>query len=79
LDKDSGYETPISSAKYNKELIRIASYLIILKKPKNISRTEFYKFKREALKYGVYSRKLWRLLIKGMPIKLVVNKEEIRA
>jgi hypothetical protein len=50
-----GYKTPISSAKYNKELIRIASYLTILKKPKNISRIEFCKFKREALKYRVYS------------------------
>ena len=78
-DKDSGYKTPISSAKYNEESIRIASYLTTLKKPKNISRTEFHKFKREALKYGVYSRKLQRLLMKGMPIKLVVNKKEIQA
>jgi hypothetical protein len=51
----------------------------MLKKPKNISKTEFCKFKREALKYRVYGRKLWRLLIKGMPIKLVVNKEEMQA
>jgi hypothetical protein len=58
LDKDSGYETPISSAEYNEESIRIAFYLTTLKKPKNISRTEFRKFKREALKYGVYGRKL---------------------
>ena len=49
----------------------------MLKKPKYISRTKFYSFKREALKYRVYRRKLWRLLIKGMPIKLVINKEEI--
>ena len=78
-DKDLEYKTPISSTKYNKELIRIASYLTILKKLKNISRTEFRKFKKEALKYGVYSQKLQRLLIKGMPIKLVINKEEMRA
>jgi hypothetical protein len=45
---------PISSAKYNKEFIRIAIYLTILKKLKDISRTEFYKFKREVLKYKVY-------------------------
>jgi hypothetical protein len=51
----------------------------MLKKLKNISKIEFYKFKREVLKYKVYSQKLWRLLIKGMPIKLVVNKEEMRA
>jgi hypothetical protein len=51
----------------------------MLKKPKDISRIEFYKFKKEALKYKVYRQKLWRLLIKGMPIKLVVNKEEMRA
>jgi hypothetical protein len=44
----------ISSAEYNKEFIRIAIYLTILKKLKDISRTEFYKFKREALKYRVY-------------------------
>jgi hypothetical protein len=49
----------------------------MLKKPKDISRTKFYSFKREALKYGVYRRKLWRLLTKGILIKLVVNKKEI--
>jgi hypothetical protein len=42
-----------------------------------MSRTKFRSFKREALKYGVYGRKLWRLLTKGIPIKLVVDKEEI--
>ena len=40
---------------------------------------EFYKFKRKALKYRVYKQKLQRLLIKGIPIKLVVNKEEMQA
>jgi hypothetical protein len=48
----------IFSTKYNKESIRIAIYLTILKKPKNISKTEFYKFKREVLKYRVYKQKL---------------------
>jgi hypothetical protein len=45
---------PIFSAEYNKESIRIAIYLTIFKKLKDISRIEFYKFKREVLKYGVY-------------------------
>jgi hypothetical protein len=45
---------PIFNAEYNKEFIRIAIYLTILKKLKNISKTEFYKFKREVLKYRVY-------------------------
>jgi hypothetical protein len=49
---------PISSAEYNKESIRIAIYLTMLKKPKDISRMEFRKFKKEALKYRVYRRKL---------------------
>ena len=44
-----------------------------------MSAPEFHRFKREALKYKVYKRKLWRLLIKGMLIKLIVDKEEIRA
>ena len=44
-----------------------------------MSALEFHRFKREALKYKVYRRKLWRLPTKGMPIKLVVNKEEMRA
>jgi hypothetical protein len=57
----------------------MATYLIILKKLKGMSAPEFRRFKREALKYRVYRRKLWRLLIKGMPIKLIVDKEEIRA
>jgi hypothetical protein len=45
---------PIFNTKYNKESLRITIYLIILKKLKNISRIEFYKFKREVLKYRVY-------------------------
>jgi hypothetical protein len=44
----------IFSIKYNKESIKIAIYLIIFKKLKNISKMEFYKFKRKVLKYGVY-------------------------
>ena len=68
---------PISNTKYNKEFIKIAIYLTMLKKLKNISRIEFYKFKREVLKYRVYKQKLQYLLIKGMLIKLVINKEEI--
>ena len=44
-----------------------------------MSAPEFRRFKREALKYKVYKRKLWRLLIKGMLIKLIVDKEEIKA
>jgi hypothetical protein len=44
----------IFNTKYNKEFIRIAIYLIILKKLKDISKIEFYKFKRKALKYKVY-------------------------
>ena len=73
------YETPISSAEYNEESIKIATYLTTLKKLKGMSAPEFRRFKREALKYRVYRRKLWRLPTKGMPIKLIVNKEEIRA
>jgi hypothetical protein len=49
---------PIFSAKYNKEFIKIAIYLTILKKLKDISKMEFYKFKREVLKYKVYRQKL---------------------
>jgi hypothetical protein len=49
---------PIFSTKYNKEFIKIAIYLIILKKLKDINRMEFYKFKKEVLKYRVYKQKL---------------------
>jgi hypothetical protein len=49
---------PIFSTKYNKEFIKIAIYLTIFKKLKNISRIEFYKFKKEVLKYKVYKQKL---------------------
>ena len=73
------YETPISSAEYNEESIKIATYLTTLKKLKGISALEFRRFKREALKYEVYRRKLWRLLTKGIPIKLIVDKEKMRA
>jgi len=79
LDSDLEYETPISSAEYNEESIKIATYLTTLKKLKGISALEFRRFKREALKYEVYRRKLWRLLTKGIPIKLIVDKEKMRA
>ena len=58
LNNDLEYETLISNTKYNKEFIKITTYLIILKKLKDISAPEFRRFKREALKYRVYERKL---------------------
>jgi hypothetical protein len=47
---------PILSITYSKELVRIATYLTTLKRPKDIKTAEFKKFKREALKYSVYRR-----------------------
>jgi hypothetical protein len=44
----------IFNIKYNKEFIKIIIYLIIFKKLKDINRIEFYKFKKEVLKYKVY-------------------------
>jgi len=44
----------IFNIKYNKEFIKITIYLIIFKKLKIINVSEFYKFKRETLKYKVY-------------------------
>jgi hypothetical protein len=58
LDSDLGYKTLIFNIEYNKEFIKITIYLIILKKLKDISALEFRRFKREALKYKVYKRKL---------------------
>ncbi len=55
---DLDYETLISKAKYSKDSIRIVTYLIILKKLKDISLLEFQKFKREVLNYRVYRQKL---------------------
>jgi hypothetical protein len=55
----------------------MAIYLTIFKKLKDIDRAKFRKFKKEALKHGVYKRKLWRLVIKKVPIKLVINKKEV--
>jgi hypothetical protein len=49
---------PIFSTKYKEEFIKITIYLIILKKLKDISKIEFYKFKKEVLKYRVYKQKL---------------------
>jgi hypothetical protein len=54
LNLDDGYKTPISSSKYNEEFIKMAIYLTIFKKPKDIDRAEFRKFKKEVLKHGVY-------------------------
>jgi hypothetical protein len=55
----------------------MAIYLTILKKPKDIDRAKFHKFKKEALKHGVYGQKLWCLTTKGVPIRLVINKKKI--
>jgi hypothetical protein len=55
----------------------MAIYLTILKKPKDMDRAKFRKFKKEVLKHGVYGQKLWRLAIKGVPIRLVINKKEV--
>jgi hypothetical protein len=58
LDSDLEYETLISSTEYNKEFIIIVIYLTTLKTLKDMSASEFRRFKKEALKYGVYRRKL---------------------
>jgi hypothetical protein len=58
LNNDLEYETLIFNIKYNKESIKITTYLIILKKLKDISVLKFRRFKREVLKYKVYKRKL---------------------
>ncbi len=51
---DLDYETLISKAKYSEDSIRIVTYLITLKKSKDISLLEFQKFKRKVLNYRVY-------------------------
>jgi hypothetical protein len=76
LNLDDGYKTPISSSKYDEEFIKMAIYLTIFKKLKDIDRAKFRKFKKEVLKHGVYGRKLWRLAMKGVPIRLIINKKE---
>ena len=58
LNSDLKYKTLIFNTEYNKESIKITTYLTTLKKLKDISALEFRKFKREVLKYGVYKRKL---------------------
>jgi hypothetical protein len=58
LNSDLRYETSIFNTEYNEESIKITTYLTTFKKLKDISAPEFHKFKREALKYGVYKRKL---------------------
>jgi hypothetical protein len=58
LNLDDGYETFISSSEYDEEFIKMAIYLTIFKKPKDMDRAKFCKFKKEALKHGVYRQKL---------------------
>jgi hypothetical protein len=55
----------------------MAIYLTIFKKPKDIDRTKFHKFKKEALKHRVYRQKLWCLITKEVPIRLIINKKEV--
>ena len=58
LNSDLEYETLIFNIEYNEESIKITTYLTMLKKLKGMSAPEFRRFKREALKYRVYRRKL---------------------
>jgi hypothetical protein len=73
------YEFPVSSSEYSDHFIQIALYLTTLKTPKGMDRKTFRAFKKEALSFGVHGRKIWKLPMKGAPIRLVIDTDRNKA
>ena len=57
---------------------QIAAYLTSLQRPAGMGRKEFYKFKKEAMRYCVQGRKLFRRNNKNVPIRRVVDDDKER-
>jgi hypothetical protein len=63
---------------YSERSQTIARYLTTLSRPEGMSRVEFRKLSREAMKYSVRDRLLWRVATKAYPPRLVIDDQEQR-
>ncbi len=63
---------------YLKESQKIARFIITLKRPKDIIRKDFYKFKNKAISYSVIKKGLYKKGSKNMPMRLIINFKEKR-
>ena len=60
---------------YDEEAHAIARYLRTLTKPVEINTKEFRKFKKEALKFQVYDRHLFRYISKNILLRRVIYED----
>ena len=75
LDEEATSLDPLTD-KYGEYYQNIARYLITLKKPEGMDRKQFQQLRREACKFGVRNRRLWRNFTKGYPPRLVLDDPE---
>lgn len=60
---------------YSERSLQIATYLTTLQKPSGMMLKEFGKFKKEALKYKVQNRYLFRRNSKNIPMRRVIDNQ----
>ena len=75
--QESVQEDPLDDG-YSEHSQSLAWFLTTLKKPVGMSRVEFRALKREATKYSVRDRQLWRNATKAFLPRLVIDSEERR-
>jgi len=75
---EPGLTEPLDDG-YSEHLQNLARFLTTLKKPVGMSRVEFRALKREATKYSVRDRQLWRNATKAFPPRLVIDSDKRRA
>ena len=63
---------------YSERSQNLARFLTTLKKPVSMSRIEFRALKKEAVRYSVRNRQLWRNRTKAFPPRLVVDSDKQR-
>jgi hypothetical protein len=70
--------TFLLGGEWSLDSILIAEFLITLKRPAQVSKSDFYIFKTRVLNYRVHNRVLFRRANKGLPERRVVDSEEER-
>jgi hypothetical protein len=78
-ENDISEDEGVLEAGYSEDSIRIATYLISLRRPPDIDKKEYRNFKRKALQYTVRNHQLWKRANKNLPMRLVVDDEAKKA
>jgi hypothetical protein len=56
--------------------LKIAKYLLTLSRPEGVSSSEFYKFKKKAMKFFVQDEFLFRRASKDLPAERVIDDKK---